>query len=204
MAPKRPRKRQAQPATFRSVKRIVDRIDYGVKFTPGPDPPEYARAPWWSITLVATTTDSDTYTWETISGGILMAMGASALYDTAKPAKAITDPFMIRLQTVRVWGLDKQPISLNVYDLTGQSHLVKQLTDMGSAINYSRIGWRFGVNAQIDPGDSTSKSSLFTVTGHGKMLVYVQVLFCRKDAPVASIKQMDTAEPSASWFKLSI
>lgn len=174
----------------RRIRRVVSQLDYGVKFVPSVDPPEYSRSPWWSFTLVSKPEKLTTYGYDLIQEGLLASMGWSSIMSAAPTPAKITNPFCFRIQSVRVWGLEKQAISLDVNEVVGTTHRIKQLADMGSGINFSRLGWKFGVAAQIDPGTSLDVSKehpLFTVGGTGKMLVYIQLLFSNAGAPYASL-----------------
>lgn len=198
---RRPRQRRPAANQPRRLRRAIDRIDYGVKFVPGPDPPEFARAPWWSATLLFTSTVTKDFTYGDLTDGILTLMGGPAFTYKDKDGKvhSITDPFVIRPQTVRVWGLKKQSINLNVYEIVGKEHRVKQMADLGSAINFSRLGWRFGVAANIDVGTNET-TRLFGVETSDAVLVYVQVLFSMTTATSIKVSRIPDVHNVSDGF----
>lgn len=161
--------------TPRHLKRIIDRIDYGSKFVPSADPPEFSRTPWWPVTLVFRPTEPATYQYAHVAKALTIFFGVKSFIDNKDK---LFNPFLIRPQTVRMWGLEKQAINLEVYEIIGSGkHRVKQLADMGSGINFSRLGWRYGASAQIDPNNDEAVG-IFSVTPNGKAIVYLQALIC--------------------------
>lgn len=172
---------------------MIDRIDLGVKFTPSADPPEFSRAPWWPVTLVFAPTQPETYNYSHIAKALETFFGL-AFKD--KDGKEVF-PFIVRPQTVRMWGLAKQAINLEIYEILGKTHRVKQLADMGSGINFSRLGWRYGVAAQIDPNINEA-IPLFSVTPNGKSIVYLQALIAVKAGFELVLKVSDETKLSRS------
>lgn len=167
------RPRRAQ--TPRHLKRIIDRLDYGCKFVPSTDPPEFSRSPWWPVTLVFRPEAVSSYSYRNIQDALKVFFGVKEFKDSTD---AVFDPFLIRPQTIRMWGLEKQGINLEVYEIIGAgTHRVKQLADMGSGMNFSRVGWRYGASAQIDPNKAETVP-VFAVTPNGKSLIYLQALIC--------------------------
>lgn len=175
------RGRRRRPAQPRRLQRIIDRVETGVKFVPGVDPPEYARSPWWPITVVDLLKSDKQYTSEDLHTGVFAMMGISSVMNTANPPLKIVDFFELRVQTVRIWGMAKQPISLSVAEIFGKgTHRIRQLADHGSAINYSRLGWRFGSASRVDPVLASDKTYICHVGGDisdaKHVLVYFQVM----------------------------
>lgn len=177
------RRRNTRTTTgIRRIRRVVDRLETGIKFTPGPDPPEFARAPWWSATLVWNFTQPGTIKFSHVQSTLLTLMGATGFVTGVKDGKDVvsTTPFVVRPVTVRAWGLEKQPMNMEVFEiLGGGTHRVAQLADMGSGINFSRMGWRFGVAARVDPNINEAVA-IVSLTPNGKAMVYLQVLFAVK------------------------
>lgn len=176
-ARRRPRRRTAQPLR---LQRIIDRVETGVKFVPGTDPPEYSRSPWWAITVVDKITTATQYTSGRIQQGVYAMMGITKISNNSGEIK---DYFEFRVQTVRVWGMAKQPISLSVAEIFGKgSHRIRQFADHGSAINYSRLGWRFGTASRVDPVLCSDDTYICHVggdlTADKPAMVYFQVMVC--------------------------
>lgn len=180
---RRRRTTRANASTPRRLKRAVDRIETGVRFVPSADPPEYSRAPWWPLTVVDSITEATQYTYKTLMTGILTAMGYTAAQQTAVGANF----YEVRVQTVRVWGLAKQAISLSPQEIVGAgTHRMRQLADMGSGINFSRLGWRFGSVSRIDPNVNEDVYICHVggdLSATKKALVYFQVLVCTSVGP---------------------
>lgn len=185
---RRQRRRQMSNGV-RRLKRAVDRIETGVRFVPSADPPEYTTAPWWPLTVVDKITAPKQYTYKILMTGILTQMGLTPAQQTA-----LTSTFFeVRIQTVRVWGLAKQAISLNPQEIVGAgTHRVRQLADMGSGINFSRLGWRYGTVSRIDP-NVNEDVYIFHVGGDltkdQPALVYIQVLIAVAAAPQPSLAE---------------
>lgn len=177
-----PRKRNSS----RSVIRAIDRAETGIRFVPSSDPPEWARSPWWSITITDTLSQAKTYSYKDLNDGLLSSMGMSDAQKTA-----ITGSFfLLRPVSIRAWGLQRQAISINIFEIVGTNgHRVKQLSDYGSGINFSRLGWRFGTAARIDPNSSESISvaSVEGASTTSKVLVYWQLLFCVLKVPASDL-----------------
>lgn len=177
---RRPSRGRRTPNSPRRLRRAIDRIDYGVKFVPGPDPPEFSTAPWWPITLVFRIDAVKTFHFSDLQKALYTAFGVTQFIGEA--SAEITSPFEIRPQTIRVWGLAKQGINMDITEIIGAgTHRVKQLADMGSGINFSRLGWRYGLAANIDPNVAEDKIPIAAIIPNGKALVYIQVLFALKN-----------------------
>lgn len=204
MAPRRRGRRQNRPSnqgSTRRVQRAINRLETGVRFTPGPDPTEVTRSPWWPLTLVDTQTldpkTQTSYKFSTVAKLVKNMLDLSK-WTGAGTASEVPWPFLIRIETLRVWGLDKQTINVDAYDGTNNSHKFRQLSDFGSGINFSRVGWRFGVTGNVNTfdGGESPDTTLFSVRGSGKALVYIQVLISVKQ-PAALTADDDVA--TARW-----
>lgn len=169
--------RPRRPQASKHLKRMIDRIDYGVKFVPTADPPEFTRSPWWPVTIVFKPDTAATFNYKSVADALHVFFGVKRFPNPSDDTKSFY-PFLIRPQTVRMWGLDKQSINLEVYEIVGGGkHRTKQLADMGSGMNFSRLGWRYGAAAQFDP-NSSEDTPIFSVTPNGKVIVYLQALIC--------------------------
>lgn len=197
---RRRRTTRANASTPRRLKRAVDRIETGVKFVPSADPPEYSRAPWWPLTVVDSISASTQYTYKTLMTGILTAMGYTAAQQTAVG----TSFYEVRVQTVRVWGLAKQAISLTPQEVVGAgTHRMRQLADMGSGINFSRLGWRYGTVSRIDPNVNEDVYICHVggdLSDTKKALVYFQVLVCIAGAPQPKMSSTAVDDVAASQW----
>lgn len=170
------RSRQRVRARNAAITRYVHRNESGVKFTPSADPPEYSRAPWLPLTVSYTIRKKYSFTAKDIIGSVLSHL---YMHDPQYPKK---ETIVIRMQSVQIWGMAKQAISLNITEIIGSGHLnLRQFSDVGSGSDYSRIGFRYGTVSRIDPINYDYKPDLFDVGGGSvdqPILVYVQILFC--------------------------
>lgn len=170
---------RARAITTRRIKRTVDRLEVGMQFVPTVDPPNYSSAPWWSITIVDNIKTTTSYKSDNIIDGLYKTLGFSDAQ-----AKSLTkDFFIFKPLSIRVWGRAKQPIQLIAYDIVSNStHRVKQMSDLGSGVNFSRLGWRFGVASKIDPLGAETVINVAAVDGDlsatSPATVYLQIIFC--------------------------
>lgn len=181
----------------RRLKRYVDRIESGVRFVPPVDPPEFSRAPWWPMTLVFNSIKDEDYTASNIIDGII-----TRLYE-AKDAGTGQKAFVFRMQSVRIWGLAKQAISLDIKELIGGSNNLRQFSDLGSGIQFSRLGFRYGTSSRIDP-IAYGTTVLFHVSGASstnKILVYVQILFSSLSGKTPSLT--NTSEDHQDYYMVN-
>lgn len=167
----------------RRVVRAIHRAETGVRFTPPSDPPDYSRAPWWPLTLVDRLSADKKYTFADLHTGV------NAALKFVKTDKQ----WSIRVLSVRIWGLSKQAIALSPFEIvSGSSHTVAQLADQGSGINFSRLGWRFGAAARIDP-NVNENLAVCTVNGNitdkNPVLVYFQLLICSYGAAEPALEE---------------
>lgn len=182
------RKRNSNPRNTTRIRRAINRIEYGTRITPSVDPPNYATVPWWSLTLVTTLTTPSSFNYASLHEAILTTVLCDkSLITDVKAKQALNPPqytkfsFEIRPVTIRVWGLAKQSITLLPYEIVGKgTHSLSPITDNGSGINFSRLGWRYGAAAKIDP--NTSEEVLIAavdgdITEAKRALVYIQVVF---------------------------
>lgn len=180
----RARRSSKKPSgSSKRIKRTVNRLETGVKFTPSVDPPEYAAAPWWPMTIVDKITAEKQYKFSDIATGLLKMMGMTDIQ-----IKSLTTGFFeIRVQTVRVWGTAKQAIALRPAEILGAgTHRIRQLVDLGSGINFSRLGWRYGAVSRIDPNKNEDTYICHVggeISADKPVLVYFQVMFAVAAAP---------------------
>lgn len=177
--------------------RTVQRVEMGIPITPSPDPPAWTAAPWWPFTIATPCIANTIYTIEVIHNFLLVSLGMGAM----NPAPN----FRIRMVEVRIWGLNKQPICLSIPRLTATNARLKQISDRGSPLRYSRIGWRYGMDSQVSLAHD-SKIEAFSVVGASQtdnILIYIQVLVqCMSALTTLSKALMDLSEPDIS-VKLS-
>lgn len=161
--------------------RTLTRATHGVRITPPVDPPSYTSNPWWPLTVVFHTFGDTEITPDSIYAGILKQMGIHLYVDVKKN----TVPLEFRLCSVRCWGIERQPIQLAIYDSLGGKHRFAELTDYGSAVQYSRLGWKYGRVATLDALRSTDKEVSFEISAASKtkVMVYIQVLIRTANAP---------------------
>lgn len=167
-----------QPVRFR---RAISRTTTGVRFVPPVDPPEYVSAPWWPFTLILIATGDEAVTAKIMYDQVLQQLDLKKFV-----SGTATVPLEMRLDSVRAWGLAKQPIQLSVYDRLGKHHRLAELSDYGTPINYSRVGWRFGSLAHSDALGSTETETLYEVSGGStanKILIYNHILIRIPNAP---------------------
>lgn len=212
MAKSRPRPRRTRRGTARTsnIIRRVNNLEQGVEFKPSFDQPSWASAPWWPLTLVANATAAST----TFSAKVIHALLTKS---TNFPG---TVAFNLRILTVRVWGLDRQPITLDVYDNSiGGCRKLKQLNDRGSPIHYSCLGWRFGKAsyAMLNTDCGKDDMAIFTVAQPAaepatKVAVYIQTLIQLTGVPdVATavnlgslMREMEEQTMSTDFVSVSI
>lgn len=170
--------------------RFITRASHGIRFNPPVDPPEYVSNPWWPITTVFNV-DSDSQLQPIhVYSSVIAQLGFD---DYVKDSETI--PLEMRLVSVRIWGLDKQPIQLAIYDHVGKKNRFVELSDFGSSVQYSRAGWRYGRIATYDALSKDDKDVLFDVTGASssqKILVYVQLLIRTANAPKPALLRKDS------------
>jgi len=193
-------RRQRRPVRTRQIIRRIENSDIGCEFKPSLDPPAWASAPWWPLTVVLTHSADSNITAQAIHAAVLVSLNLDAFANTAKPPQKVT--FNMRLLTVRAWGLNKQPITLGIR--TGNSAgPIKLLNDRGSPIHYSRLAWRFGRAsfAMLDSESSSDRTVLYSIGGgtpDGKVLSYVQLLVQRTDIKNAKITEFPHELPSVN------
>lgn len=187
----RRRNRRNSGAAPRRIRKLIGKMELGTKFTPSVDPPEVTTAPWNAVTLVWKANKSFSISYKDCYKKLLSILGLKTW--TKPDDKVNEDPVTFRIETVRVWGLDKQAINVSVFELIGGGpDRIKQLADYGSGINFSRIGWRWGANARIDPGSADASTSIVECATTGNVLLYLQVLWCVHTATAVTLKSVDT------------
>lgn len=182
------RKNRRTARTSTIVRRVTN-IDIGVEFKPSLDQPSWSSAPWWPITVVSEASLTKTpYTGVVLHALVIKSL---ALENFKNGTELVA--FNLRVLTVRAWGLDRQPITLDVYDNSNSGcRKLKQLNDRGSPIHYSCLAWRFGKAsyAMLNTDCSKDKLPIFEVsqpTASTKISVYVQLLVQRQGVPAAAV-----------------
>lgn len=178
-----PRSRRGTvPTNASRIRRVINRSTHGMRITPSVDPPDYAAGPWWPITVIMKASSDSSATAASIYDQILKQLAWDGYANAAKA----TVPLLIRVLSVRAWGLGKQPIQLGVYDHLGGKHQLAEISDYGTPLNYSRVGWKFGNIGVNDAMKSTEKDIIFAVSGataDNAILCYVQCLIRTEQAP---------------------
>lgn len=176
MAPTRKSRSRNPRRNVKHLVRSIHRVELGVQLTPPIDPPSWASAPWWPLTVTATASKAGSYTTNTI---YLLTLKCLTL-DGYKSTSNTLLPLRFRYSEVRIWGLARQPITLCVPRLNSIGTRVKQLNDRGSAINFSRLGWRYGLDSELAV-DCTDTDEVFSIDGdisdNNKVLIYIRLLF---------------------------
>lgn len=180
----RGRRRRNQPrrrvANFR-FGRAITRATHGIRINPSVDPPEYVSNPWWPITTTFSV-DADS---EIMASHLYLSVIAQLGFNEYLKGKD-TIPIEMRLVSIRAWGLHKQPIQLAVFDHVGKKNRFTEISDYGSSVQYSRVGWRYGRIASYDALVKDDPDVLFDITGASKaktILIYVQLLIRTANAP---------------------
>lgn len=173
------RRRNAPARNTRSVNHMV----IGSRVTPPLDPPDFATAPWSTITLVigykppTTSPKSQTYTASDLHTALLEQLEFS---DYKKGSDTL--PLEYRLLSVRIWGMSGLPISLVIYDSLGNGNKLAELSDIGTSIHYSRLGWRFGSITRSNALKPDAKEPLFSLDSETKCILYIQCMYRTRDA----------------------
>lgn len=175
MAPTRKSTTRNARRSNKHLVRSIHRIEMGSEIKPSLDPPTWVSAPWWPLTITATAVKPASYTVQAMYALVLKNLNLAGFMDDKK--KLIQ--FRLRFNDVRIWGLNRQPITLNIPRLNNIGTRIKQLNDRGTPTQYSRLGWRYGMDSElaIDP---TDPDVVFEVQGDvsdaNKVLIYVRVL----------------------------
>lgn len=187
------RRSLVRPST---IARRVENIDIGVEFKPTLDQPRWTSAPWWPITVVSDIAAPTSYSFKVLHALVLTSLNLDKFKEGTK-----TIVFNVRVQTVRVWGLNRQPITLEIFSNSPVGcKKMKQLNDRGSPIHYSHLAWRFGRSsfAYLETGCDTDDTTVFSVSGaldaSNKASVYVQLLVQRQG--IAGAKAIQIAPQS--------
>lgn len=177
-----------------NIVRRVSNVDIGVEFRPTFDQPSWASAPWWPITLVAESKAAETnYTGSVIHALLLKSLNLSDF----KGPEAKPPGFNMRFLTVRIWGMDRQPLTLDIYDnSTSGCRKLKQLNDRGSPVHYSCLGWRFGKSsfAMLNTECMKDDQPVFSIgqpTATTKIAVYLQCLIQRQSVPKVTVTSIE-------------
>lgn len=179
-------RRRNRPSRFT---RSVNRAAHGIRFTPSFDPPDYAAGPWWPITVVLGSTSDTRFNMNSVYTAALTQLSWQNYY---KENTKENVPMELRLLSVRAWGLDKQPIQLTIYDRLGSGQKLAELSDYGTPVQYSRLGWKFGNVSTQDSVVWSDTNVLFEVTtsSTGKVLIYVQALIRTTNSPKPTIMSL--------------
>lgn len=203
------RQRRRTATKSAAVARRVQNADIGVEFKPSLDPPSWAGAPWWPLTVVAIATKAAPFSFEVIHALVLKSLSLDGFVKGTSNVE-----FNIRVLTVRVWGNNKQPITLDVYSNTSSGcRKMKQLNDRGSFMHLSHLAWRYGKSsyAMLETGCSSMKTDVFSIDGQlsdtNTATVYIQLLIQRSGIGAAqALRLCDDAssEPTSMFGFLKI
>lgn len=178
----------------RRVRRLISRMNLGSRITPSVDPPQFTASPWWPLTVMMTVLKDTSWSPKTVHEAILASLGltgAKYIYEGKETALE----FKFRITTVRVWGLDKQPIQLAVCDASDatSTHWTHEFNDFASGVQFSRLGWRFGDVFVHRVLAANQEFPLFAVGqkhDNETVLVYVQVLIRMPNAPDPALQRI--------------
>lgn len=166
----------------KSVHRIIRKAEFGVEIRPSAKMPSVTTAPWWPYTLVFLVDKTTTMSAKELHNGLITTLGFQT-----------TEKLNLRILSVRVWGVVDKPISLDIYEQVAGKHKLRQLSDFGSAIEHSRIGYRFGVQRYIDAMQVMDETAVFAIDGYfgtttkkETARVFVQLMFQRVAVPAPS------------------
>lgn len=176
------------PRNNGKIRRMINRNATGFRISPPTDPPEYAPGPWWPLTVVMKCSADTSATPKDIYTSII------AQLDWTKYVSNTTVPLEMRVLTIRAWGTGKLPFQLTIFDHLGTKNRIAELSDYGSAINYSRIGWKFGNIGTSDALTSSDTDMIFEITGASTtnvVLCYVQVLIRAANTPKPVLVSLD-------------
>lgn len=176
---------------------MVSRMVTGRDLKISPDPPNYVAAPWWPVTVLVKITGSGNFTGEEIYNQVIINLALTD-YKYVKPPKSSVDvglpravcrplpqaadgdniPLTMRLDSVRAWSLDKGAIQLAICDFIDGNRYMKEINDLGSALNYGRVGYTFGCIPRYNAFSKADKDTLFyvsTATASAAALVYINL-----------------------------
>lgn len=160
---------------IRRIRRLINKSQRGNEFRPTADPPEYVSCPWWPMTVVMDCDSKADLTPKQVYTALIKVLS----WDVYVNKSNSTVPMELRFLSVRAWGLTKQPIELTIYDFDSTSYIT-EVADFGGAISFSRVGWKWGVQAMAQVYESSSDSKILELSGKldatNKALVYIQVL----------------------------
>lgn len=175
MAPTRRLRTRNTRRSTKHLVRSIHRVEMGVEIKPSPDPPTWVSAPWWPLTVTARAVKATAYSSVAIFALVLKSLSLSDYKNTNK--QLVT--FRMRYIDVRIWGLAKQAITLNIPRINAIGTRIKQLNDRGSATQYSRLGWRYGMDSELAV-DATDNDCVFEVQGDvstdNSVLIYLRLL----------------------------
>lgn len=178
----------------RRVRRLVSRMNLGSRITPTVDPPQFTACPWWPLTVMETVIKDTVWTPKTVHASILATLGLTGAKYIDK-GNEVDLEFKFRISTVRMWGLDKQPIQLAVCDASDESstHWTHEFNDFASGIQFSRLGWRFGdvfVHRVLTAKQDFTLFALGQQSSNRTVLVYIQVLLRIPNAPDPALRRI--------------
>lgn len=171
----------------RRLKRVIRTTDVGINLRPPVDPPAFTPIPWWPLTVA--------FKYKIDKGKKVTSLKVSTLYTALKVQTGITNAFSVRILSIRVWGFNKKSLSLVIHDADGDVSRFRTITDVGSAVNYSRVGWRFGLEFTTKthlPASDLVVADIYSASDSDG-LVYVQILVCSNqsvDPPIAFLDNL--------------
>lgn len=170
-------KRARNRRSRRGARPRLTRTMNGAFLRGSPDPPAYSNVPWWPVTIPLR---YDTGSQSSVGYLDIIAKFRKLFgFPTLAAGAKYEPPVSLRVISIRMWGLEKQPITLAIESIITKDE-VKFLTDYGSAINFSHVGWKLSSLASQTPvqeGGDKQKLMWFTSTGKTLFLIRALVRF---------------------------
>lgn len=188
----------------RSVHRQIHKSEKGFKIRVPADPPSFQATPWWPVTIsVILTTETDKINCFAVSNLFLAFQ---------RQTKITTKEAVFRVQRIRMWELNKNPIFVSVDETVdgtecrSYSDSVFNLQDWPGANSFARIGcvWPSSSRNQAVTQAELSRVLFRYSTIHsspGNFLCYLDVLWTvpdrSSDGPNGSLPGMPVNLASA-------
>lgn len=123
----------------------------------------------------------------------------TAITAAFKAQTGINNAFNLRLISARAWGFDRLALVMVINDPEGKSRY-KTLTDVGGAVSYSKVGWRFGEEFTSNSHLAAGTDVLFSIYGEEDStgVLYMQVLVCSNQEVTPPISFLNGLKEGAS------